>query len=398
MRNILFLLLLGFISQVYAQWPQWRGPNRDGFSTETNLLKTWPAEGPTLLWSSDKIGKGNASAIIQNKMIYVAGTRDSIDIITAFGLKGNLIWQKEYGKTFSPPPGGWEQQRSTPTFYKNKLYYFTVSGIISCLNSRTGNLDWTINIPGKFKGTSDDAFTESPLIVDDKIILTLCEKNTTLIALNTSTGETIWASEGIDDERRYTSPVLIEVKDKKLIVTSTINYCLAVNLNTGKIVWKEKTTTTPIPLPGNKQIYFSSLENGGKMLNISDDLNCFNYKWCDSLKIKEFGGPVKLGNRIFGTYEMGAGIFCLDWETGKQLAFNKGIRGANLVAADGMIYSYEEKNGRVSLLKPTDNNIEVAGSFKVEGKGPHLAHMSLGNGMLFVRHGEVLMAYNIKRQ
>ena len=80
------------------------------------------------------------------------------------------------------------------------------------------------------------------------------------------------------------------------------------------------------------------------------------------------------------------------------IAAYSGIRGANLLAADGMIYSYEDKRGRVSLLKPTDNNIDIVGSFKVKlGKGPHLAHMSIGNGILFVRHGDALMAYDIKR-
>jgi outer membrane protein assembly factor BamB len=384
-----------FIHQfVNAQWSQWRGTMRDGFSAETNLLKTWPAEGPALVWSSDKIGAGFATPIINDHIIYVAGTRDSFEMITAFDFSGKILWQKDYGKI----KGG--QEVSTPTYCKDKIYAFTSSGILSCINPAKGLIDWSINIPDKFKGAigTGTQFCESPLVTDDKVILTPCGKNTTMIALNSANGETVWTSESLNDSSNYTSPVLIQGNDRKLIVTSTRNHCIAVDLNTGEIVWKEKLKTTYVPLPGTKQVYFSGTREGGKLLNISDDLSSFNFKWCDSLKVKILGGAVRIGNRIFGTFENGTGIFCVDWETGKLITKNNAIKGANLLAADGMIYSYEERGGRVSLLKPGDTNIEIAGSFQVKlGSQAHLAHMSIANSILFVRHGEVLMAYDIKQ-
>ncbi|MFA6127707.1 MAG: PQQ-binding-like beta-propeller repeat protein [Bacteroidales bacterium] len=387
-----------FIHQLsYAQWPQWRGPMRDGSSTETNLLKAWPAEGPGLLWSSDTIGDGYGSAIMQDKVIYVTGTKDSSEILTAFDLNGKLIWQKKSGKALKDAEG-WVAQGSTPTFYKNRLYAFTCSGDLVCMNAATGESEWTISIPEKFEGAigSKIMFCESPLVADDKVILTTCGKKAGLVALNSFTGETVWASECVADTGNFVSPVLIEGKNKKLIVTSTQNYYLAVDFNTGKIVWKEKGKTTYVPLPGNKQVYFTGLTDGGKMLNISDDLSSFNFTWCDSLKINLMGGAVRLGTRIFGTYNR-KGILCIDWKTGEKQIFTSEIKGANLLAADGMIYSYEG-NGVVSLLKPMDNNIDIAGSFKVKlGTGPNLAHLSIGNGILFIRHGKTLMAYDIRQ-
>jgi outer membrane protein assembly factor BamB len=389
-----------FINQmVYAQWPQWRGPMRDGSSTETNLLKTWPAEGPRLLWSSDTIGEGYGSAIIQDQIIYVAGTKDSSEVITAIDLNGKLLWQKSYGKALKDSEG-WVAQGSTPTWYKNRLYAFAASGDFACMNSASGEIDWTISIPGKFEGAvgSKIMFCESPLVADDKVILTPCGKNAGLIALNSFSGETIWASECIADTGNFVSPVLIQGKEKKLVVTSTQNYYVAFDFNTGKICWKERGTSTYIPLPGSKQVYFTSLQDGGKMLNISDDLSSFNFTWCDSVKINLMGGAVRLGNRIYGTFNNRKGIPCIDWETGRKQVFVNEIRGANLLAADGMIYSYEGGNGVVSLLKPSENNMEVAGSFKVQkGNGPNLAHLSIGNGILFIRHGKVLMAYDIRQ-
>ena len=399
-KLMVIAMFLFFHPLIYAQWPQWRGLMRDGFSNETNLLKTWPAEGPRLLWSSDTIGDGYGSAIIQDKVIYVPGTRDSSEIITAFDLNGKLIWQKRYGKALKESPG-WMAQVNTPTFYKNKLYAFTASGDIACINTATGELDWIISTPGKFEGAvgCKSMFCESPLVVDDKVVLTPCSKNHTLVALNSSTGETVWASESISDTGNFVSPFLIQGNDKKLIFTNTQKYYFAVDLNTGKIVWKEQGSGVYVPLPGNKQIYFSSFKDGGKMLNVNDELNSFNFIWCDSLKIKVMGGAVKLGNRIFGTFENRKGVFSVDWISGKKQIFENDIRGANLLAADEMIYSYEDRSGKVSLLNPTDNDIDIAGTFKItRGNGANLAHMSICNGILFIRHGKTLMAYDIRQR
>jgi hypothetical protein len=371
---------------------------RDGSSSETNLLKSWPAEGPRLLWSSDTIGDGYGSAIIQDKVIYVAGTKDSSEIITAFDLSGKMIWQQQSGKALKDSEG-WVVQGSTPTYYKNKLYFFTSLGHLVCINSKTGAVDWTISVPEKFEGAigSKIMFCESPLVADDQVILTPCGNNAGLVALNSTNGDIIWTSECVADTGNFVSPVLIQGKDKKLIVTSTQNYYLAVDFNTGKLVWKEKGKTTYIPLPGEGQVYFTGLTEGGKMLKVSNEMSAFDFIWCDSLKISLMGGAVRLGNRIYGTYNNRKGVLGVDWETGAKQIFTSEIRGANLLAADDLIYSYEG-NGTVSLVKPTENSIEIAGTFKVKlGTGPNLAHMSIGNGILFIRHGKVLMAYDIKQ-
>ncbi|MBN2181042.1 MAG: PQQ-binding-like beta-propeller repeat protein [Sedimentisphaerales bacterium] len=390
MKKYLFILLFIFNNLAYAQWPQWRGPMRDGFSPETNLLKSWPAEGPRLLWSCDTIGDGYSSAIIQDKTIYITGKRDTARIMTALDLNGKIIWQKEIGKTKSEEDLG---ECSTPTLYQDKLYTVTVPGDICCVDTGTGTADWEISIPNQLGETSH--FCESLLVVDNKVMVTPFGEKTTLIALNRVTGKTIWQSEHIADKTAYVSPILVQGQDKKIVVTNGREHIIAADVDTGEIKWQENISSeTFIPLADKNRIYFPSC----MMLNINPDLSGFNAQWQDNSKRKTFGGAVKLGNRIYGTFEEEAGIFCLDWDTGKQLTLNTKIKGANLLAADGMIYSYEQNNGRVSLLKPTDNSIDIVGSFEVKpGEGEHLAHMSIGNGILFVRHGNVLMAYDIKQ-
>lgn len=394
-----FVCFISFIN-TSAQWPQWRGQLRDGASAETHLLKEWPLNGPRLLWTSDTVGNGYSSAIINNKVIYTIGTRDSAEVMTAIDLNGKLMWQRKIGKA-SKDGESW----STPTMYKGKLYTVTVPGDISCVDSKTGALVWEINIPNKFEGVGNGSngeyFCESPLIADDKVIITPCGKKTTVVALNRANGETIWTSESLADSAFFVSPVLIQGKDKKLIVTSIKNHILAIDINTGKIIWKEKTASTYfyVPLPGNKKVYFSNLKGNGKMLNVNDDLSSFNFHWSDTVEVSPMGGTVRLGNRIYGTFANTKGLFCMDWETGKVLSVNKEVSSSNLIVADGMIYGYEDRSGRVFLIKPNDDNTNMVSSFRIKtGKGPHLAHMSLANGTLFIRHGKCLMAYDVKQK
>lgn len=396
-KSLLLLLIVMMQYPVYAQWAQWRGPNRDGFSPETNLLEVWPEEGPELLWSNEKIGLGYSSAIIHKRVIYTLGQMDFVEFLSALDIEGELLWQKPIGETDKK---GNKNSFSTPTYYQGKVYAVGKQGDVVCLDAKTGVSIWTLNLRTQFAGDRENVFCESLLVVDGRVIVTPGGNSTTMAALDSMTGETVWTSESLNDQVRFVSPVLIQAKDKKLIVTMTRNYYLAVDFESGKIVWHEKGFSNYfVPLPGDRQVHFSSSKNGSKMLAISEDLKVFQYKWRDDLFLKQSGGAVKLGDRLFGTYERGSGVFCLDWDTGKQLAFNKDIRGANLLAANDMIYSYEAGRGRISLLKPSGDNIDIVGSFKVPlGKGHHFAHLSIGHGVLYVRHGSVLMAYDIRRQ
>lgn len=378
-----------------AQWPQWRGPNRDGYCTETNLLKSWPAEGPKLVWSSDTLGEGFSSATIQDKTIYTTGKKDSSEIMTALDFNGKILWQQTMGKAFTED---WPESRSTPTFYKGKLYAVTVRGDVCCLDSRSGRIFWKISIPEKFEGISANGkqFCESPLVEDDKVILTPGGKSTTIVALNPLSGETIWKSESIPDSTNFVSPVLLENSGKKLIVTNTNKYAIAADLNTGKIIWKEQSLNNGfVPLPYGNRVYFSKLNADGEMLTVGQDMNSFSYQKNDTIRVNCLAGTVKLGNRIFGAFGKRKGIFCMDSETGKVIYTTNEVGLANLIAADGMIYGYDG-TGLVFLLKPNENSANVVGSFKVKlGKGNHIAHMSIANGLLFIRHGKYLMAYDV---
>jgi outer membrane protein assembly factor BamB len=374
---------------------------RDGVSKEVNLLKVWPAEGPKLVWSVDTVGDGFSSTAIQDQMVYTTGKRDSVEILTALDLKGNIKWQKVFGRASQEKE--WPQSRCTPAVYKNKVYAITVYGDIACFDSKSGKIDWKMAAFEKFDGKGYNlqagGIAESPLVVDDKLIITPCGHTTTMVALNRFTGKTIWESESIHDTTAFTSPVLFSVKNKKSIFTSTKKNDLIVDYNTGKIIWKDKNISGFIPVVNNNLIYFTGVyKKGGTLCSWNDELNKRTVLWKDTVSANQIGGAVLLKDKIIVSGNS-RGLLCLDLKTGKILSHYDRISYSNLIVADNMVYCYEDKSGKVFLFKLDGNNIQLVSSFKVtSGTGPRVAHMAIANGLLFIRHGKVLMAYDVKQR
>ena len=401
---IQIVISLSFIlscTSASAQWPQWRGPMRDGVSREVNLLKVWPAEGPKLVWSVDTVGDGFSSTAIQDQMVYTTGKRDSVEILTALDLKGNVKWQKVFGRASQEKE--WPQSRCTPTVYKNKVYAITVYGDIACFDSKSGKIDWKMAAFEKFDGKGYNlqagGIAESPLVIDDKLIITPCGHTTTMVALNRFTGKTIWESESVYDTTAFTSPVLFPVKNKKTIFTSTKKNDIIVDYNTGNIIWKDKNISGFIPVVNNNQIYFTGVyKKGGTLCNWNDELNKRTVLWEDTVSANQIGGAVLLKDKIIVSGNS-RGLLSLDLKTGKILSHYDRISYCNLIVAEDMVYCYEDKSGKVFLFKLDGNNIQLVSSFKVtSGTGPRVAHMAIANGLLFIRHGKVLMAYDLKQR
>lgn len=403
---IYFRIIIGFVCSLSvintsAQWPQWRGPMRDGVSKEVNLLKVWPAEGPKLVWSVDTVGDGFSSTAIQDQMVYTTGKRDSVEILTALDLKGNIKWQKAFGRASQEKE--WPQSRCTPTVYKNKVYAITVYGDIACFDSKSGKIDWKMAAFEKFDGKGYNlqagGIAESPLVVEDKLIITPCGHTTTMVALNRFTGKTIWTSESIHDTTGFNSPVLIPSKNKKLIFTSTKKYDLIVDVNSGKLLWKDNTISGIIPQVNNNHIYFTgAYKKGGTLCSWNEEFNKRTVLWKDTVSANSIGGAVLI-NDIIVVAGNSRGLVCLDFKTGKIVSHYDRISYCNLIVADNMVYCYEDKSGKVFLFKLDGNNIQLVSSFKVtSGTGPRVAHMAIANGLLFIRHGKVLMAYDVKQR
>jgi len=394
------------MAAVGADWIQFRGPNRDGKSSETGLLKSWPEGGPKKLWTSDvNLGSGFASVSVTKDAIYTAGLFDGQEIVFALGLDGKLKWKSApRGPAFD---GYMPGTRTTPTVDGDYVYAMTSTGKVLCLQASDGKEKWSVDTRKKFGAKIIRwGIAESILIVDDMAICTPGGPDATMVALNKLTGKTIWRTKGLSDISAYCSPILIKDDKKNLIVTMTGDNVIGVSPAGGKVLWKypyrgrcQAHAVSPTYHDG--QIFVTSGYNDGAvMLKLSDDGKSVKVAWKDKGFDTHHGGVILVDGNVYGTTWNGNGDgnwICADWKSGKTKFEASWKCKGSMVFADGMLYCYEEKGGTVGLAKASPSGFEVISSFKMtDGEGKHWAHPVVAGGVLYVRHGSALNAYDVK--
>ena len=384
-------------------WPQWQGPDRDAISKETGLLKKWPDSGPKLIWSRNDLGGGFSSVSIADGIIYITGLKGDQGVMTAMDLDGSRKWQQPYGMEWTSSHAG---SRTTPTIDGDRVYTFSGNGIISCLDTKNGEMIWSVDTLEKFEGKNLRwGMAESVLIDGDKVICTPGGKDASLVALDKMTGKTIWTTKGLSEKSAFCSPILVERGSKRLIVTMLAESVVGIDIETGKPLW-----STPVKAPGRRgrgnnpvtpvyldgSIYTTSgYDKGGEMFELSSDGSAVTSKWYDETLDVHHGGVVVVDGYIYGSRYKGNWV-CLDWNSG-QVKYEDNAKGkGSITTAEGMLYCYDEK-GTVTLAKASPESFDIVSSFDVTlGEGNHWAHPVILNGRLYVRHGDVLMVYDIK--
>ena len=415
----LLCCILGLSQAVFSQTPaQWRGPDRSGVYNETSLLKEWPAEGPALLWSAEGIGKGYSSAVSDGNAVYVTGMKDSTDILTALSPEGKILWQTPFGPSWF---GSFPETRCTPTVEGDFIYLVSGGGTVACVLKSNGKIKWSVKGLEKFEGRYGQwGVCESPLMAGNKVIYTPAGPKTTIVALDKNTGETIWQSVSLNDTGAYVSPRLVHYGNKDIIVTVINKFFFGTDLSNGNILWSfdygnympEKgvkiwpgapKTNTITPLFDQGFLYITGGYNHvGVMFRLSDDASGITRTWTDTVLDCHHGGVVLVNGFIYGSnwIDNSKGNWCcLDWKTGKLMWEEKWFTKGPVIFADGMLYCLEEKSGNVGLVKPDPQKFTLISSFKTSlGKGPWWAHPSVYKGVLYIRHGDVLMAYDIRKK
>jgi outer membrane protein assembly factor BamB len=401
MRRISFFLAtaLLFLKVSAQEISQWRGSNRDGIYNESGLLKQWPENGPKLLWHFDDLGDGHSSAIVTQNVIYTSGMVGDKGVVYALDLLGKLLWKVEYGVEWNE---NWNGVRSTPLFYNDKLYLMSSFGKVVCLNAKNGQLIWTIDLLKDYDGVNIKwGVTENLLIDDNKLYCTPGGKTANIIALDPNTGKLIWKSVGNGEQSAYCSPMIVKLKEKKILVTHTAKSIIGVDASNGKFLWQfEHINTYAVhpntPLYLNGYLYcLSGYGKGGVMLKLSEDGNSVSKVWSNTSLDNQMGGVVIVNGRIYGSGQKPHTWSCLDWNTGKEFYSEKITGNGNIIFADGMLYCYGD-NGEVALVQPLDSGFKKISSFKVPyGENYHWAHLVINNKKLYVRHGTSLMAYSI---
>jgi outer membrane protein assembly factor BamB len=401
-KKSLFIVLLCSTFVLSATSSQWRGPNRNGIYPDINLLKTWPDQGPQLLWSITGIGGGFSSAAVANNKVYITGMENGNGNLFAFSLDGKLLWKKLYGPDWSGDHPG---ARSTPTIVDGHAYL--VSGMMSiyCFDAEKGGLLWSVDMAKEFGAQNLQwGMTESPLVDGNNVICTPGGDKAVMAALDRNTGKAVWICKGIGDKSGYCSPVLVVHNGKRLIVTMTQKNIIGVDAGTGALLWQfphqtswDVNSNTPVYQDGT--IYcVSGYGTGGVKLQLSPDGKSVKELWRNNTLDSQMGASLLLNGYIYGSGQNNRGWKCLDYNTGVEKWSVRQVAGkGNVISADGMLYLYGE-NGEVALVKPDPTTLSVVSSFKVTlGTEQHWAHLVIDNGLLYVRHGDALMVYKISQ-
>ena len=393
-------------------WPQWRGPNRNGISQEKGLLQEWPQEGPKLLWQIGDLGGGFSTPSVVGQRIYVLSNEgNDNEFVKALQVKdGQEIWSRRIGKVGNPdqnPP--YPGSRSTPTVEGDVLYALGSDGDLVCLENGTGKVRWQKSLRTDFGGKPGTwAYSESPLVDGQAVICTPGGREATLLALNKETGQVLWKCglpEG--DDAAYASVVVAEAGGVRQYVQLLQKGLVGVAPETGTLLWRYDKPVSrfdaniPTPVAGGSYVYVASAGTGGGAVRLNQSNGRVEHEqvYFGSKLPTAIGGSVKIGDYLYGTTSQA--MLCLEFATGEVRWEERALGAASLCYADGQLYLHSE-NGEVGLVEATPEGYRQRGRFTPpdqpeRGRGVKAwAYPVVANGRLYIRDLGSLWCYAIK--
>lgn len=399
-RILPVLMIIAFGVPVLGDSMQFRGPERDGHFTATGLRTSWPEGGPPLLWSAEGLGESYASMAVVGDHIYTTGKIGDRGVAFALDRSGKQVWKSEYGAEHDGR--GYPGSRTTPTYADGSVFLLSSMGMATALDAKTGKIQWQVDLLKRFGG--ENIFfgvSESPLVDGDRVIFTPGGTDASLVALDRKTGDTVWTTKGLSDGAAYCNPRLVELGGQRQIVTLVSKSLVGLDPETGAILWRQEYPAqydihAVSPLVSGRKIYVThGYDQGGTLFELAADGKSVTQKWKEEDLDVHHGGAVLHDGKIYGAASNKT-WFVLDFETGEQLASIRRLGKGAIVMADGLLYGYTE-DGSVHLVNPDPAEFEVISSFEItQGEGQHWSHPVVEDGVLYIRHGEVLMAYDVR--
>lgn len=404
-------------------WPQWRGPNRDGKSAETGLLKNWPKDGPPLAWTASGLGDGFGTPTVVAGKIYVMGTKDGKDGVHCLNeADGKEVWFAELGASAVRDRNN--GSGSQPTYSNGKLYAVTINGTVAAIDAKTGKVAWTKSYEEFGARPQGWGFNESVLVDGDKVVCAPGGSKGAVVALNAKTGATVWATplKSVGGGAGYSSAVKMTVGDIPTYVCllGSDAGVVGVRADTGKLLWQYADKGTkggvaqiPTPVVYENKVWVSCSYNkmgGAALLELTPagkdkiDVNVVNAYEKPDLN-NHHGGMILVGKHVYFGHDQNKSFpACVDITTGK-IAYKDekqpfGSGSAALTYADGKLY-YRFETGFVALVEPDPKEFKVVSSFKLPSPNndkfkQSWPHPVVANGRLLIRDQDKLYAYSVK--
>jgi len=399
MRKLL-LFACFVLALAAADWPQWRGPARQGTSTETGLLKAWPAGGPPQVWKIQGLGEGYSSLAVAQGRIYTQGQRGETQYVIALdAATGKKLWEVENGSAYRERRG--HGPRGVPTVDGDRVYAESADGTLSALDARSGKRIWSVNFPKQFGGgTPNWGYSESPLIDGDRLIVTPGGSGAAIVALNKLTGQPIWKTQS--DEAGYSSPVLAELGGIRMLLVLTGEAAVGVRADNGELLWRydkisNRTANIATPIFRDGHAFFSTDYGTG----------------CALLKLTASGGSVKatevyfnrdmrnhysssvlVGEHLYGYSS--AVLTAMKFSTGEVAWRDRAVGKGSVIFAEGHLYCLGE-DGTVGLVEATPEAYREKSRFQIaKGQYPTWAPPVVAGGKLYIRDQDNLFSFDIR--
>jgi outer membrane protein assembly factor BamB len=379
-------------------WPQWRGPNRDGRSAETGLVKDWPAGGPPLAWSATGAGEGYSSFSVAEGRLYTLGARGDTEYVIAFdAASGKRLWEAENGRRFENDRGS--GPRATPTFDGDRLFAFGASGELSALDAASGKRLWHVNVLSKFRGSNISwGLSESPLVLSDRILI---NAGGPIVALRKSDGSEIWKTDGRDNAG-YSSAILHELGGIREAIFFTHARVTGIDVNEGRRLWSYEAVAndvaniaTPI-VRGNRVFVSSDYGTGAALLELTaadGGIRAKQVYFTRDMR-NHHASSVLVGDHLYGFSS--AILTAMNFDTGQVAWRDRSVGKGSLVFADDRLYLFGE-NGTVGLAEANPTAYREHGRFQIRtGNLPTWSHPVVSGGKLFLRDQNSVYAYDVR--
>lgn len=396
-----------------GDWPQFRGPNRDGISKETGLAKEWPEGGPKLVWQNKEVAEGWGAPAVAGERVYLLGSKGvEEEAVLAYNVSdGSKVWSTKIGGVGKPNqqpkyPG----TRSTPTIDHGAAFVFGSDGDLVAVDAATGAVKWHKNVRTEFGGESGIwAYAESPLVDGEHVVVSPGKEKATVVALNRNTGAEVWRCaipEG--DAAAYGSTIVVDYGGIKQYVAVLQNGMVGIDANSGKFLWryaragKGSPAYIPTPVARDGVIYTAGARTGGgavKLKVVEGDKVSAEELYFDTKLPAAIGGSVLVGNTLFGT--SAGGLQAVDFGFGKVKWQDKSVGPASLLFADGNLVLHSEE-GDLALVQASADGYHEKGRFKPKdaparpGGAKSWAYPALADGQLYIHEGSSLWRYDLK--
>lgn len=397
----------------WGDWPQFQGPNRNGTSPETGLLRAWPADGPRVVWEFP-LGPGFGGPAVRDGEVFVLDRQDDArDVLRCLDLKtGKELWAYTHE---APGSVSYNGSRSTPTVTETHVFTVGMMGDFYCVNRATHELEWHRNLLEAFEtGLPGWGVTQAPLLYKDWAVVAPQAGRATVAALEQATGETVWEAK-LGGGVGYVTPAVTTLcgVDQAIMVTAgeggTVGVVGGVAMADGKVLWSYEgwqckiPIVSPTPLPGDRVFITGEYGAGSAMLKIERDGDGLTAR--ELYKTDLCGSQIHQPLLIDGYLYLNSngnrrsdGMTCMSldgerrWNTQRRPNFEKG----NLLTADGMVYNLDGKSGILHLIEPSPEGYKELAQAKVLDGQKMWSPMALSDGMLLVRSQEVMKCLEVR--